>query len=285
MLVLFPVNVYLDDCLVELDFFKYDFVSNKLIGTYVIDHNIKHSGCVKVHINSPPLIVRNGDKLPIDNLNNRKHIQATFQIGKKFLCVVNSKSCDPIVFDGFTSPHNEMKTEPLQISYLKSLKQDHGLCVRDMAKAMNQNTILRIFINEANFINNTTKIDKKNRFKWFRRQRNNNNSVSINNSTDTNNSFATTSYNSLNFNTTNENYLKNLDISDGVGGSDGDDSQLHERVLFDNINKTEGFENYVFYIDNNNDDDVKKPNNTKWVPVQCKTGPLLCTIDLVFVFK
>lgn len=102
--------------------------------------------------------------LRIEIGSNKKYIQATFVCASQHVCIVNAADAKtPCVFDGFLNRANEMQTIPFIVSPLNTLNENHNLNVRKMALAMEQHTVINIFVNEA--IVNTNMVDDK----WYRR--------------------------------------------------------------------------------------------------------------------
>ncbi|AWW14495.1 hypothetical protein KM620_gp135 [Hyposidra talaca nucleopolyhedrovirus] len=102
--------------------------------------------------------------LRIEIGSNKKYIQATFVCASQHVCIVNAADAKtPCVFDGFLNRANEMQTIPFVVSPLNTLNENHNLNVRKMALAMEQHTVINIFVNEA--IVNTNMVDDK----WYRR--------------------------------------------------------------------------------------------------------------------
>ncbi|QEI03430.1 hypothetical protein [Spodoptera cosmioides nucleopolyhedrovirus] len=95
-------------------------------------------------------------KVTLDSRNT--HLQAVFQCDDRIMCVVNARDKrQPIMFDGFVDEHeDECKTKKFCVGTLKELDDEHGLCVRDMVRAMESPTILHVYVNEAKI--STTKI-------------------------------------------------------------------------------------------------------------------------------
>ncbi|AIZ48588.1 asb030 [Agrotis segetum nucleopolyhedrovirus B] len=82
--------------------------------------------------------------------SGNKYIQGVFQCGTKRMCVVNVRDRRlPLMFDGFIDSEDECRTTSFVVGNLKELRDNHGLRVREMARAMESPIVLRIFINEA----------------------------------------------------------------------------------------------------------------------------------------
>jgi hypothetical protein len=77
-------------------------------------------------------------------------LQAVFKCRQQSMCIVNAAQ-RPLVFDGFIDAEDESRTNAFVITNLNALRPDHGLRVREMARAMESPTILQIFVNEAIF--------------------------------------------------------------------------------------------------------------------------------------
>lgn len=77
-------------------------------------------------------------------------LQAVFKCRQQSMCIVNAAQ-RPLVFDGFIDAEDESRTNAFVITNLNALRPDHGLRVREMARAMESPTILHIFVNEAIF--------------------------------------------------------------------------------------------------------------------------------------
>ncbi|ACI47398.1 unknown [Spodoptera litura nucleopolyhedrovirus II] len=88
-------------------------------------------------------------KVTLDSQNSL--LQAVFQCEDRIMCIVNARDASqPIVFDGFVDEQDdECKTKMFCVGALKELNEEHGLCVRDMVRAMESPTILHIYVNEA----------------------------------------------------------------------------------------------------------------------------------------
>ncbi|QNV47786.1 hypothetical protein [Alphabaculovirus altersperidaniae] len=97
-------------------------------------------------------------KVTLDSQNVM--LQAVFQCEDRVMCVVNARDeRQPIMFDGFVYERDdECKTKAFCVGSLKELNDEHGLCVRDMVRAMECPTILHVYINEAriSYFNSTT---------------------------------------------------------------------------------------------------------------------------------
>ncbi|QAT90309.1 hypothetical protein KM622_gp023 [Spodoptera exempta nucleopolyhedrovirus] len=114
-------------------------VSGKLL---VLVYNIENSNAVKFYIYN-----KNGCYT--------KHIQAAFQHDDRVMCIVNGRNRKhPIMFDGFIDERDESRTQSFVVGNLKELQENHGLSVRQMARAMESPTILNVYINEAIISNN-----------------------------------------------------------------------------------------------------------------------------------
>ncbi|AAM09149.1 hypothetical protein [Mamestra configurata nucleopolyhedrovirus A] len=91
-------------------------------------------------------------KVKLDT-DHSTRLQAVFKCRQESMCIVNAPK-RPVIFDGFVDIEDESRTNAFLIkNNLNSLKPDHGLRVREMARAMESPTILQIFVNEAIFAN------------------------------------------------------------------------------------------------------------------------------------
>nr|QED40086.1 hypothetical protein [Spodoptera frugiperda multiple nucleopolyhedrovirus] len=89
-------------------------------------------------------------KVILESSQRDKFLQALFQCGNKYMCIVNRSRDKPILFDGFVNEfEDECKTKSFNVGNLKELNELHGLCVREMARAMESPTILHVYVNEA----------------------------------------------------------------------------------------------------------------------------------------
>ncbi|WBB27190.1 hypothetical protein [Mythimna sequax nucleopolyhedrovirus] len=104
----------------------------------------------KYHISTTTLTARLKVKLDTDHSTR---LQAVFKCRQESVCIVNALE-QPLIFDGFVDNEDESRTNEFLIkNNLNALKPDHGLRVREMARAMESPTILQIFVNEAIFAN------------------------------------------------------------------------------------------------------------------------------------
>ncbi|ACH88557.1 hypothetical protein HaMNV_gp035 [Helicoverpa armigera multiple nucleopolyhedrovirus] len=91
-------------------------------------------------------------KVKLDT-DNSTRLQAVFKCRQESMCIVNTPK-QPVIFDGFVDIEDESRTNAFLIkNNLNALKPDHGLRVREMARAMESPTVLQIFVNEAIFAN------------------------------------------------------------------------------------------------------------------------------------
>ncbi|ACI28736.1 agip34 [Agrotis ipsilon multiple nucleopolyhedrovirus] len=131
------VKVFVDDDDAETPFVSVQCDERRKVVTF--NYNLQSSCRIRVTLAS-------------DN----KCIQGVFQCGTRRMCVVNVRDKRrPLVFDGFIDAEDECRTTSFVVGNLKELRDNHGLRVREMARAMESPTILRIFINEA-IISKTT---------------------------------------------------------------------------------------------------------------------------------
>lgn len=131
-------TVYIDGRETPYSYIYAEMNKKTITCTYIIDkteenENWTGSNTVRVSIDS-----------------NNRLIQANFQHDEKCVSVVNARNCKlPVMFDGFVSPDDEACTTPFRITRLKSLPEEHNLNVRQMVKAMQSDTLLKINIYEA----------------------------------------------------------------------------------------------------------------------------------------
>lgn len=89
-------------------------------------------------------------RIKVTLATDNRYMQTVFQCGAQRMCVVNARDKrQPLVFDGFIDHEDESRTTSFVVCNLKELRHDHGLRVREMARAMESPTTLHIFINEA----------------------------------------------------------------------------------------------------------------------------------------
>lgn len=245
------ITVYLDDePYYNYLWLKEDRENNKIICKYVI----KNENAQK--------------RITISMDSNNRFIQATFDTCAGHTSVVNADDKQkPLIFDGLPSPQDETYTVPFVVSRYKALSENHGLKVKDMARAMSGETLITIYVNEA--IIDTTKKRWYNNL-WF---------------------FAANGGGGGGGNGKNgsENKNKNCSLDDNTSivsldtetGDDDDDMNCHENYLMSKLKSSNrkraagGFEEKL----------QRKKNNSLWAPVYCvATGPLLLTVDLIFVF-
>ncbi|AIE47756.1 ac17 [Peridroma alphabaculovirus] len=91
--------------------------------------------------------------------SNGARLQGVFRCHGRRMCVVNAHDrYQPLTFDGFiddddddSNEHSgdESRTNRFVITDLNALRPEHGLCVRDMARAMESPSVLQVFVNEA----------------------------------------------------------------------------------------------------------------------------------------
>ncbi|AGR56883.1 ac17 [Hemileuca sp. nucleopolyhedrovirus] len=240
-----PVTVYFDGVASDPVLVQGDYVNRKIIMKFVI--NEYNNRCV---INPK---IRVGVKVE----SNNKYIQATFASPPRHVCIVNAIDARmPCMFDGFPNDEDESQTVPFYLSKLNPLNDNNGLInVKEIAKAMESNVLLKIFVNEASIC------DKLKYKKW---------------------------YNRLWF----KNVITTQDNREKNGNDDvifvDHEMQLISELLYINKRASTNFaNNYICYNHqdhyNNKNKDITSSNI--WAPVECKTGPLLLTIDLIFEFK
>ncbi|ACF05408.1 hypothetical protein [Adoxophyes orana nucleopolyhedrovirus] len=122
------------------------FINDKLLVNTLKTCNYLNKTVV-IHYKVPLYQV---NKLKIEIDSNGTYVQATFQYLEKYVSIVNARDRhDKIVFDGFSNPEDEAKTCPFIFSRFKQLKENHRLNVVDMAKRMEGDTIVYVYLNEA----------------------------------------------------------------------------------------------------------------------------------------
>jgi Protein of unknown function (DUF1251) len=81
---------------------------------------------------------------------NGQCVQATFRCDDKFVAIVNAHNVtEQVAFDGFLSERDDARTIPFVVRRLRTLRDDHGLGVKDMARAMERQRMLIVYLNEA----------------------------------------------------------------------------------------------------------------------------------------
>nr|ABY84884.1 unknown protein [Spodoptera litura nucleopolyhedrovirus]ABY84890.1 unknown protein [Spodoptera litura nucleopolyhedrovirus] len=177
-----------------------------------------------------------------------RFLQATFKCEHRHVAVVNATNKSlPIKFDGFIDHEtDDSKTRPFVVYHLNSLVEDHrGVGVKRMAKAMSADTRLMMYLNEA------IMPESRARNAW---------------------------------------YMKFLPSS-----SSSSSSKRH-RLDSETLNKAElELSRDIFETDDESDnehddnlvvrDSSSKANNfTNWASVDCRTGPRIATVELLFHF-
>ncbi|CDG72370.1 Unknown (Ac17) [Spodoptera exigua multiple nucleopolyhedrovirus] len=121
------------------------FANDELLIPSLSHYNATNKRLMQNYNISSPCAV----KVTLDSRNS--HLQAVFQCDDMIMCVVNARDKrQPIAFDGFVDENeDECKTKKFCVGTLKELDDEHGLCVRDMVRAMESPTILHIYVNEA----------------------------------------------------------------------------------------------------------------------------------------
>ncbi|QYC92726.1 AC17 [Trabala vishnou gigantina nucleopolyhedrovirus] len=215
-----------------------DFVSNTI--EYVVKVNCQNAR-VRVQVDS-------------DN----RYIQSTFVCSPKHISIVNANDRrSPCIFDGFVSEEDESVTQPFKVTRLHSLRENHGLNVHDMAKAMEQNVILTIFINEAHVFKKT---------KWYTR-------IWLVDAILANNI-------DENDDKIHKNYANCISGGDINKNDIHDDQYDDETQLIAQVKNTIAKSDTLFVSANNNNNH----NKSMWAPIECQTGKFIVTVQIKFIF-